>query len=70
MRTDYWPGSGIKKSTDNAFTQRPASVFANDQVEKQRVTRQKQIGTGYVKSQISIEPRGASRSDAIRRGGI
>ena len=70
MRTAYWPGSGIKKSTNNAFTQRPAVVFAGDQVEKQRVTAQKKLGTGFVRGQISIEPRGASRSDAIRRGGI
>jgi hypothetical protein len=28
MRTGYWPGTGIKKSTGNAFTERPAVVMA------------------------------------------
>jgi hypothetical protein len=34
----YWPGTNTPKSLNNAFTQRPASVFAADKAEQAKAT--------------------------------
>jgi hypothetical protein len=40
MRTGYRPGTGIEKSTGNAFTERPACVF-DTPAERAKITAQK-----------------------------
>ncbi len=34
----FWPGTKTPKSLNNAFTQRPASVFAADKAEQAKAT--------------------------------
>ncbi|NWF45409.1 hypothetical protein F3K02_09135 [Hydrogenophaga sp. D2P1] len=101
MTSVYWPDTKIIKSTNNAFTQARASLFANDPGEVGKATlarkqaaadhskeAQKARGTGFghatlkglskrgkkllnnAPQSITIGPRGSSRGDQIKRGGI
>jgi len=77
MHTAYWPGTGIEKSTGNAFTIRPAKVF-DTPAERQKAAAQ----AAAVKTQTlrNLEPRNsgisiskqsdADKTRAIVKGGI
>jgi hypothetical protein len=39
--SNFWPGTGTPKSSGNAFTVRPASVFADDKTEQAKATLQR-----------------------------
>jgi hypothetical protein len=41
MTTPFWPGTNIPKSSGNAFTARPESLFASDKAEMAKATLQR-----------------------------
>jgi hypothetical protein len=53
--TKFWAGTNIPKSSGNAFTERPAVVFANDPGERAKATLARLIGTGYAPGRIHVE---------------
>jgi len=77
MRTGYWPGTGIEKSTGNAFTIRPVKVF-DTPAERQKAAAQ--AAAAKTQTLKHLKPRSsgisigkqsdADKTKAIRRGGI
>jgi len=77
MHTGYWPGTGIKKSTDNAFAIRPAKVF-DTPAERQKAAAQ--AAAAKTQTLRNLKPRAngisiskqsdADKTKAIQRGGI
>jgi len=77
MHTGYWPGTGIKKSADNAFTIRPAKVF-DTPAERQKAAAQ--AAAAKTQTLRNLKPRSsgisiskqsdADKTKAIQRGGI
>jgi hypothetical protein len=75
--TVFWPGTGIEKSTGNAFTIRPAKVFDTPAERQKAAAQAAAVKTQTLKhlkprnSGISISKQSdADKTRAIQRGGI